>query len=45
VTVSAEGVVAQPNVRERELVLFNIGMRSFATYLKPSASNSLAENF
>ena len=35
-TVNAEGVVAQPNVQERELVLFNIGMRNFPLYLKPS---------
>lgn len=35
-TVDAEGVVAQPNVQERELVLFNIGMRNFPLYLKPS---------
>ena len=35
-TVNAEGVVAQPNVQERELVLFNIGMRNFPVYLKTS---------
>jgi hypothetical protein len=43
VTVNSEGVVAQPNVHERELVLFNIGMRSFAPYTKPSASNTVMQ--